>query len=153
MLPGRLPAYSVQKRLALPLHTSISLCPQADVAHYYTMDIEYQSGKRDPVLLPAFTINRGDAQFDDSDGIRKLLLNVDLADVECNGSPCGRGKFLVTRVTAHPWHAAADLEGDGTQTAPPLVAFTFMGEEPEAGPWAGRAGSAGKLLPASEAWC
>lgn len=154
MSPVRCRAYSAQQILASPPTLPLPSAPQADVAQRYTVNIEYHSGKRDPVGLPAFTVNRGDAQFDSSYSIRKLLLPVDLADAECNGAACGRGKFLVTGVTAHPWHDAADLDGDGTQTAPPLVGFTFMGEAPEAGPWrAGRAGMAGKLLTTSVQWC
>lgn len=83
------------------------------------------------------------AQFDNSDGTRKLLLPVDLSQATCNGDRCLRGKFLVTAVTAHPWHAdsAYPTEGQegypengwpeagpGTRVAPALVGFTFMGE-------------------------
>lgn len=83
------------------------------------------------------------AQFDNSDGTRKLLLPVDLSQANCNGDRCLRGKFLVTAVTAHPWHAnsAYPAEGEegypengwpeagpGTRATPSLVGFTFMGE-------------------------
>ena len=83
------------------------------------------------------------AQFDNSDGTRKLLLPVDLSQATCNGDRCLRGKFLVTAVTAHPWHADSAYPtevqegypengypeaGPGTRVAPALVGFTFMGE-------------------------
>ncbi len=128
------------------------------MALYYTVSIEYHSGKRDPELLtvsntdPAtntFTVMRwGEsgrvARFDSSYGVNKLLLPVDLSQAQCNGQACGRGKYLVTAVTAHPWHASDAYPADGQPGAPengwpaagpgtiatePMVGFTFMGEK------------------------
>lgn len=67
----------------------------------------------------------------------KLVLPVDLSQAVCRTEsshpvPCGAGKYLVTSVTALPWHDSSlyDVEdtAKGSKPAGAYTQYTFIGE-------------------------
>ena len=69
----------------------------------------------------------------------KLVLPVDLSQAVCRTAdstpvPCGAGKYLVTSVTALPWHDSIlyDVEdtAKGTKPSGAYTQYTFIGEWP-----------------------
>lgn len=67
----------------------------------------------------------------------KLVLPIDLSKgTNCGAvanSPCGRGKYLVTSVTAYRWTTGGSFTSDSAGTKPSTARinppYTFVGEE------------------------
>lgn len=114
---------------------------QADVALYYTADVEYRSGKKaTETPLGTFKIWRwalpGMSGSVASTTSGTLDLPIDLSATNCyeDGSganvKCGDGKYVVTQVTAHRWVASDSTASDanGIEPAATWSAFTIVGE-------------------------
>jgi len=69
----------------------------------------------------------------------KLVLPIDLSKSSSCGaagtSPCGNGKYVVKKVTAHRWLNGGLYTSDvtGRKDSAPRTAFTFVGEPVRAG--------------------
>lgn len=94
-------------------------------------DISFLSTSPLPASTTSFVVPRwGGARVQGAN----LVLPINLSQGSClAGAACTSGKFLVTKVTAHPWHTTG-YGGDytagltGTQPAGPLPTFTYLGE-------------------------
>lgn len=115
--------------------------PQADVALYYTADVDYYSGKKASATpLGTFTIWRwalpGISGSVASTTPGSLVLPIDLSTTNCyqDGSgadvKCGDGKYVVRQVTAHRWVASDSTASDSNGIAPAATwsSFTIVGE-------------------------